>query len=363
MKQADTTSNNQHNANTANMANNAKNGNKNMLETASQKIASATSIKSLEQVRAEYFAKKSGIISGLMENLRHLPVMEKKEKGKQYNIWKQEIATMIEARQNTLKEQELAEQFAKDFTDVTLPSNRHIGSLHPITKTIEEIQQIFAPLGFDVAQAREIEDDFHNFQALNFPKNHPAREMQDTFFIDGKSPENNEDLLLRTHTSSVQIRYMLANKPPYKIISPGKTFRCDSDATHSPMFHQIEGLYVDKGVNMAMLREVLTYFIARFFGTGYEIRFRPSFFPFTEPSAEVDIGVKQQDGSIKYMEVLGCGMVHPNVLKNVGVATDIYQGYAFGMGVERLAMLKYGITDLRSFFDGNIKWQKHYGNI
>jgi len=237
------------------------------------------------------------------------------------------------------------------------------GKIHPVSQVIDEVTSIFSEIGFSVEEGPDVENEYYNFSALNTPENHPARDMHDTFYLD-----RSKDLLLRTHTSPVQIRTMLKGKPPFKIIAPGRTYRCDSDQTHSPMFHQLEGLHIDKNINMGHLKGCLYYFVKKFFEVEkVKIRFRPSHFPFTEPSAEVDIGYKIQDGKIKigegdkWLEILGCGMVHPNVLKNVKVNPKQYQGYAFGVGIDRLAMLKYGINDLRAFFESDIRWLEFYG--
>ena len=240
-----------------------------------------------------------------------------------------------------------------------------VGSEHPITKISQKIINYFTPLNYQIFSGNEIETDFYNFEALNFPENHPARQMHDTFYLDSN---NNSEYLLRTHTSPVQIRTMLKDKPPFKIIAPGRTYRSDSDQTHAPMFHQVEGLHIDKDINMGHLKGCLNYFIKEFFEVEkIKMRFRPSHFPFTEPSAEVDIGYEIKDGKIvigegdQWLEILGCGMVHPNVLKNVKVDPAKYQGYAFGIGIDRLAMLKYGINDLRAFFDCDYRWLNHFG--
>jgi len=259
---------------------------------------------------------------------------------------------------------EINKKLKNEKIDITLPGRTYFaGKIHPVSQVIDEVTSIFAEIGFSVEEGPDVENEYYNFSALNTPENHPARDMQDTFYLD-----YSKDLLLRTHTSPVQIRTMLKSKPPFKIIAPGRTYRCDSDQTHSPMFHQLEGLHIDKNINMGHLKGCLYYFVKKFFEVEkVKIRFRPSHFPFTEPSAEVDIGYKIQDGQIKigegdkWLEILGCGMVHPNVLKNVKVNPKQYQGYAFGVGIDRLAMLKYGINDLRAFFESDIRWLEFYG--
>ncbi len=331
-----------------------------------REVESSSSIDDLEQVRVRYLGK-TGVISGEMKKIGKLPPEERKDFGANLNKLKNQVVTLIDSAKMSLEEQELAEKLSKEKIDITLPvREQQKGSIHPITQVIDEIVAIFGDMGFSVAEGPEIEDDFHNFTALNIPPEHPARQMHDTFYF--PEDENGNRDVLRTHTSSVQIRYMENNKPPYKIIAPGRTYRCDSDITHSPMFHQVEALYIDKNINMGHLKGCLTDFYKIFFGIDdLPVRFRPSFFPFTEPSAEVDIGYIRQNGEFKigkgdnWMEIGGCGMVHPNVLTNVGVDPKEWQGFAFGFGIERLAMLKYGISDLRTFFDSDIRWLDHYG--
>jgi len=329
-------------------------------------VASADSITALEQVRVEQLGKK-GIISAQLQKLGKLPPEERKEFGQDVNQVKVAVAEAIEIKRFELEALELDKKLATEKLDVTLPVRPESkGKIHPISQVIDECVAIFASMGFNVEEGPEIEDDFHNFTALNIPENHPARQMQDTFYMPAN--ENDEKLVLRTHTSSVQIRHMENGKPPFKFIAPGRVYRSDYDITHTPMFHQIEGLYIDKSVNMGHLKGCLHNFLKAFFELDdVPLRFRPSFFPFTEPSAEVDIGCSRKNGELKigagddWLEILGCGMVHPNVLRNVGIDPEEYQGFAFGLGIERLAMLKYGAPDLRNFFDSDIKWLEHYG--
>ena len=324
----------------------------------------AGSIAQIEEVRVAQLGKK-GIFTEQLKALGALPPEERKAAGAALNEAKLKITDAIEARAEVLKLEEINTRLGKEWVDVTqLPRPAQPGRIHPVSKVIAEITAIFAAQGFTVAEGPEIEDDNHNFTALNFPENHPARQMHDTFFLQGGDGK----LLLRTHTSPVQIRTMQAGKPPFRFIAPGKTFRCDSDMTHTPMFHQVEGFVIDKAIHMGHLKGCVESFLRAFFEMDkVPVRFRPSFFPFTEPSAEVDIGCSRDKGELKigagadWLEVMGCGMVHPNVLKNCNIDPEEWQGFAFGMGVERLAMLKYGITDLRTFFESDIRWLKHYG--
>lgn len=325
----------------------------------------------LEDIRIKALGKK-GEISLAMKSLGQLAPEERKEAGQQFNVIKQAVSNAIEKRKNTLEIETLNQRLATETIDISQPIYPQAkGSIHPISQTISEITTIFGHMGFTVAEGPEIEDDAHNFTALNIPTDHPARQMHDTFYMHGHSGEEGS-LVLRTHTSPVQIRTMKNSTPPIRIIAPGRTFRCDSDATHTPMFHQVEGLVVDEkakgNCNMSHLKGVLLEFTKTFFGVDdISLRLRPSYFPFTEPSAEVDIGCEKGKGQFKigtgndWLEVLGCGMVHPNVLENCGIDSKKYQGFAFGMGVERLAMLKYGMPDLRPFFDGDTRWLDHYG--
>jgi phenylalanyl-tRNA synthetase alpha chain len=338
-------------------------------------ITAANDLKSLEDVRVSALGKK-GTITDLMKTLGGLDPETRKTRGQELNVLKDEIAALIARQESALKKQEMAGRLATETIDITLsPRPERKGHIHPISQTIDELVTIFGAMGFTVAEGPDIEDDWHNFTALNFPPGHPAREMQDTFFLPEDSSEQGERAkkLLRTHTSPVQIRHMAANKPPYKAICFGRTYRSDYDMTHTPMFHQMECLYVDKGVTMGHLKGCLTDFVQAFFNiSDLPVRFRPSFFPFVEPGAEIDIGYfKKGDGiqlgkaantaDQKWMEIGGSGMVHPNVLKNCNVDPNEYQGFAFGMGIERMTMLKYGIPDLRTFFDSDVRWLEHYG--
>ncbi|WDI33033.1 phenylalanine--tRNA ligase subunit alpha [Hyphococcus flavus] len=330
------------------------------------KINDASSEAALEEVRVAALGKK-GVVSEKMKTLGKMSPEERKEMGPALNGLKNRIAEAIEAKKASLEEAALDARLATEKVDVTLPIRPEAkGKIHPISQVTEEIVAIFSAMGFDVAEGPDIEDDFHNFTALNFPPDHPAREMHDTFFFEPK--EDGQRMLLRTHTSPVQIRTMLNQKPPIRIIIPGRTFRCDSDQTHTPMFHQVEGLVVDKEAHMGHLKGTLEAFVKTFFEIDdVKTRFRPHFFPFTEPSAEMDIGYESASNEIRFgqgsdwMEILGCGMVHPNVLRNCGLDPDEYQGFAWGMGVDRLAMLKYGIPDLRDFFAADARWLEHYG--
>ena len=330
------------------------------------RIDAASSESALEEVRIHALGKK-GVVSERMKTLGKMTPEERKEMGPALNGLKTRIADAIEAKKNTLEEAALDARLASEKVDVTLPPRRAPrGKIHPVSQVFEEITAIFSAMGFDVAEGPDIEDDFHNFTALNFPPDHPAREMHDTFFFEPK--EDGSRRLLRTHTSPVQIRTMMNRKPPIRIIIPGRTFRCDSDQTHTPMFHQVEGLVIDKETHMGHLKGTLEAFAKAFFEVdSVGTRFRPHFFPFTEPSAEMDVQYERVDDEVRFgqgtdwMEILGCGMVHPNVLKNCGLDPDEYQGFAFGMGVDRLAMLKYGIPDLRDFFAADARWLEHYG--
>ncbi|MCE3255353.1 MAG: phenylalanyl-tRNA synthetase alpha chain [Rickettsiaceae bacterium] len=330
-------------------------------------ISQIDSLEKLENLRLQYLGKK-GVFTDLMENLKTLDLEQKKHFGSLINQLKNEISTALQNKKDELELIRMNEALAAERLDLTQPVRQeNRGFIHPISQTINEIKTIFGKMGFELIDGPEIEDDFHNFSALNIPENHPARQMQDTFYL----PENDgKKMLLRTHTSSVQIRKMLAQKPPLKIVSLGKVYRSDSDQTHTPMFHQIEALVVDENINMGNLKWVIEKFLSEFFEIeNLATRFRPSFFPFTEPSAELDIGYSKKDGNIKigsdenFLEILGCGMVHPQVLENTGIDSSKYQGFAFGIGIERLAMLKYGINDLRMFFEGDLRFLKHYGFV
>ena len=329
------------------------------------KIDDAADERALEDLRVFALGKK-GVVSEKMKTLGKMSPEERQTAGPALNGLKTRIGDAITARKAVLEEAALTARLEAERVDVSLPVPSVNGRLHPLTKTFAEVAEIFAAMGFEVREGPDIEDDFHNFTALNFPPEHPAREMHDTFFFPPK--ENGDRMVLRTHTSPVQVRTMMTEKPPIRIIAPGRTFRCDSDQTHTPMFHQVEGLVIDQSTHMGHLKGTLEAFCREFFGVSeLKTRFRPHFFPFTEPSAEMDVGY-ERDGNVvkigqgeKWMEILGCGMVHPNVLKACGLDPDEYQGFAFGMGVDRLAMLKYGIPDLRAFFAGDTRWIEHYG--
>jgi phenylalanyl-tRNA synthetase alpha chain len=334
------------------------------------KIAAADAVAALEDVRVGALGKK-GVISEHMKALGQMSPEERKAAGAALNVLKDKIAAAIDAKKQKLEDAALDERLATEKVDVTLPiAPLPKGRIHPVTQAMEEIVAIFSAMGFDVAEGPDIEDDFHNFTALNFPPDHPARQMHDTFFFHPKADGQGGTtrMLLRTHTSPVQIRTMMAKKPPIRIIIPGRTFRSDSDQTHTPMFHQVEGLVVDRETHMGHLKGTLEAFCKAYFEVdSVKTRFRPHFFPFTEPSAEMDIGYSRVGNEIrigegeKWMEILGSGMVHPNVLRNCGLDPDEYQGFAFGMGIDRLAMLKYGIPDLRDFFAADARWLEHYG--
>ena len=329
-------------------------------------VTEAKTLNDLESVRVSALGKK-GRITAMMKGLGAMDPEARKAAGQLLNTIKQQVAEAIDQRKADLEAAELAGKMASDTVDVSLPVRpEQKGSLHPISQTIEEIVAIFGPMGFDVAEGPDIEDDFHNFTALNFPPDHPAREMHDTFFLPPR--EDGTRHLLRTHTSPVQVRVMQSAKPPIRVLAPGRTYRCDYDITHTPMFHQVEGLVIDKQTHMGHLKGCLIEFVKAYFEIeDTPVRFRPSFFPFTEPSAEMDIGYARVNGELKigegtdWLEILGCGMVHPNVLQACGLDPDEYQGFAFGMGVERVAMLKYGIPDLRTFFEADLRWLRHYG--
>ncbi len=330
-------------------------------------VNGAADLATLEEVRVSALGKK-GRVTELMKSLGGMSPDERKAAGAALNSLKDEVAAALEARRSELETAALDQRLARERVDVTLPARpEDSGRIHPISQTMDEIAAIFGQMGFTVAEGPDIEDDFHNFTALNIPAEHPARSMHDTFFLPEK-PDGSR-LLLRTHTSPVQIRTMQTVTPPIRIIAPGRTYRCDSDMTHTPMFHQVEGLLVDENVSFADLKGTLDEFLRNFFEQDLKVRFRPSFFPFTEPSAEVDIGCSRAGGELKigpggaWREILGCGMVHPNVLRACGIDPEIYQGFAFGMGIERIAMLKYGIPDLRTFFDSDLRWLKHYGFV
>ena len=328
-----------------------------------QRIQSVKSKEELQSLKTEFFGK-SGQITNQFKNLGTMSPEKKKEFSTFLNKLKENLNTQLENKFLELETLEINERLKDQKIDVTLPIRSfQNGKIHPVSQVIDEISSIFSEIGFSVAEGPDVETEYNNFTALNTPEDHPARDMHDTFYL-----EENKKILLRTHTSPVQIRTMMNDKPPFKIIVPGRTYRCDSDQTHAPMFHQVEGLHIDKNISMSHLKGCLDYFIKEFFEVkNLKMRFRPSHFPFTEPSAEVDIGYRIEKGRIvigegdKWLEILGCGMVHPNVLRNVKVDPNKYQGFAFGMGIDRLAMLKYGINDLRAFFESDFRWLSHFG--
>lgn len=325
-----------------------------LLKTAGQEITASTDLKALDALRVHYLGKK-GLVTEQLKALKSLPAPERPAAGQKVNQLKQAIQEMIEQRIIELESAATEAKLKSETIDVTLPGRiSHQGSLHPVTITLHRIEKLFGRHGFEVADGPEIEDDFHNFEALNIPPHHPARAMHDTFYFD-------DGLLLRTHTSSVQIRTMENTTPPIRIIAPGRVYRCDSDVTHSPMFHQVEGLLVDTEVNFAQLKGLIIEFLHTFFeNESLGIRFRPSYFPFTEPSAEVDIEWHDEQGHSNWLEVMGCGMVHPNIFKQVGIDTQQYSGFAFGLGVERLAMLYYGVRDLRMFYENDLRFLRQF---
>ena len=336
-----------------------------------QQVAAAETQDALEQLRVGALGKK-GVISLQMKTLGKVSPEERQILGPALNGLKTRIGAAIAARKVALEEAVLELRLATEKVDVTLPIRPEAqGKIHPVTQVFEEMAAIFADMGFEIREGPDIEDDFHNFTALNFPPDHPAREMHDTFFFNEKEDATNGEksrMVLRTHTSPVQIRTMMSEKPPLRVIIPGRTYRCDSDQTHTPMFHQVEGLVIDKHTHMGHLKGTLEAFIKAFFEVdSVETRLRPHFFPFTEPSAEMDVRYERVGSELrigqgdKWMEILGSGMIHPNVLRACGLDPDEYQGFAFGMGVDRLAMLKYGIPDLRDFFASDARWLEHYG--
>ena len=327
------------------------------------KLNGNLNLNEINEIKSKLFGK-NGLISSQFKKIGLINEKERKKFASDLNSIKDELLKLIDTNIDKIKNLEINEKLEKEKIDVTLPERSFVrGKIHPVSQTIDEISSIFSEIGFSVEEGPDVENEYNNFTALNTPDNHPARDMHDTFYLDKK-----KEKLLRTHTSPVQIRTMLKDKPPFKIIAPGRTYRSDSDQTHSPMFHQVEGLHIDKDINMGHLKGCLDYFIKEFFEINQiKMRFRPSHFPFTEPSAEVDIGYEMKDGKIvigegdQWLEILGCGMVHPNVLKNVKVDPTKFQGYAFGIGIDRLAMLKYGINDLRAFFDCDFRWLNHFG--
>ncbi len=330
-------------------------------QQARQAIAAATDLKILDDIRVQYLGKK-GLLTEQLKQLGKLPAEDRPQAGQAINVAKKQVQASIEARKTELQGAALEEQLASERIDITLPGRgQQSGGLHPVTRTLQRIERLFAGMGFESVSGPEIEDDYHNFEALNIPEHHPARAMHDTFYVDAHR-------VLRTHTSPVQIRVMETQKPPFRVIAPGRVYRCDSDLTHTPMFHQVEGLLVDENVSFADLKGLLDEFLKHFFERDdLGVRFRPSYFPFTEPSAEVDIACVMCAGEgcrvcshTGWLEVLGCGMVHPNVFEHVGVDNERYTGLAFGMGVERLTMLKYGVNDLRLFFENDLRFLQQF---
>ena len=327
------------------------------------KLEGKIDLSEINQIKSDLFGK-NGLVSSQFKKIGTIVESERKKFASDLNIIKDELQDLINSKIKEVENIEINIKLEKEKVDITLPERPFIrGKIHPVSQTIDEISSIFSEIGFSVEEGPDIENEYNNFTALNTPENHPARDMHDTFYLDEKKQK-----LLRTHTSPVQIRTMQKGKPPFKIIAPGRTYRSDSDQTHAPMFHQVEGLHIDKNINMGHLKGCLNYFIKEFFEVDkIKMRFRPSHFPFTEPSAEVDIGYEIINGKIiigegdQWLEILGCGMVHPNVLKNVKVDPTKFQGYAFGIGIDRLAMLKYGINDLRAFFECDYRWLNHFG--
>ncbi|MGQ7300457.1 phenylalanine--tRNA ligase subunit alpha [Marinobacter nauticus] len=317
-------------------------------------VEKADNLQALDQIRVEYLGKK-GVITQQAKTLGKLSAEERPAAGQKINEAKGQVEQAINARRADLEKAAIEARLAAESIDVTLPGRgQDLGGLHPVTRTLQRIEEIFARAGYSVEQGPEIEDDYHNFEALNIPGHHPARAMHDTFYF-------NPGTLLRTHTSPVQIRTMEAGKPPFRMICPGRVYRCDSDMTHTPMFHQVEGLLVEKNVSFADLKSTVEEFLMVFFERDLKVRFRPSYFPFTEPSAEVDIEWgREPDGSIKWLEVMGCGMVHPKVFEYCGIDSEEYRGFAFGLGVERLAMLRYGVKDLRMFFENDLRFLRQF---
>lgn len=327
-----------------------------LVAQALEAIEQAADVATLEQIRVQYLGKK-GELTQVMKTLGNIPAEERPKVGALVNQAKEQVQSVLNGRKSEMENAAMNARLAAERVDVTLPGRgQTTGGLHPVTRTMERIEQIFAHVGYTVAEGPEVEDDYHNFEALNIPGHHPARAMHDTFYF-------NANTLLRTHTSPVQVRTMESQQPPIRIICPGRVYRCDSDQTHSPMFHQVEGLLIDEGVSFADLKGTIEQFLREFFEADLEVRFRPSFFPFTEPSAEVDIRrrvVKNGEEKADWLEVLGCGMVHPDVLRMSGIDPEKYQGFAFGMGVERLTMLRYGVGDLRIFFDNDLRFLEQF---
>jgi phenylalanyl-tRNA synthetase alpha chain len=331
-----------------------------LVSEAEKLVAAAAELQALDQIRVQYLGKK-GYFTEQMKALGKLSPEERPAAGQVINQAKEQVQQLLEVRKQTLQSAQLNARLESEKVDVTLPGRgQHTGGLHPVTQTLQRIEALFTQLGFSVAEGPEIEDDFHNFESLNIPETHPARAMHDTFYFDAHT-------LLRTHTSPVQIRTMEQQQPPLRVIAPGRVYRCDSDLTHTPMFHQVEGLMVDEAVSFVDLKGILDDFLRNFFERDLEVRFRPSYFPFTEPSAEADIQCVMCGGAgcrvcshTGWLEVLGCGMVHPEVFRHVGIDSEKYTGFAFGMGVERLAMLRYGVNDLRLFFENDLRFLQQF---
>jgi len=331
-----------------------------LVAEAERRVAAASGLGALDDVRVCYLGK-SGLLTAQLKNLGRLPKDDRPKAGQAINQAKVQLQQRIDDRRRQLEQQALHDRLQSERVDVTLPGRgQTTGGLHPVTRTLNRIDQLFASAGFSIAEGPEIEDDYHNFEALNIPAHHPARAMHDTFYFD-------RHLLLRTHTSPVQIRVMENAEPPFKVIAPGRVYRCDSDLTHTPMFHQVEGFLVDREVSFADLKGVLYDFLTHFFERDLQMRFRPSYFPFTEPSAEADIqcvicggGGCRVCSHTGWLEILGCGMIHPEVLRHVGIDSEQYTGYAFGMGVERLTMLRYGVNDLRLFFENDLRFLRQF---
>jgi len=327
-----------------------------LVSQALEAVEQAADVNALEQIRVQFLGKK-GELTQVMKTLGNIPPEERPKVGALVNEAKDKVQSVLNARKSDMESAALNEKLAAERVDVTLPGRGQVnGGLHPVTCTLERIEEFFTHVGYTVEEGPEVEDDYHNFEALNIPGHHPARAMHDTFYF-------NANTLLRTHTSPVQVRTMESRQPPIRIICPGRVYRCDSDQTHSPMFHQVEGLLIDEHISFADLKGTIVTFLREFFEADLEVRFRPSFFPFTEPSAEVDIRrVVKKNGEEKadWLEVLGCGMVHPNVLRMSGIDPEKYSGFAFGMGAERLAMLRYGVNDLRIFYDNDLRFLEQF---
>lgn len=326
----------------------------NLVAQGLDQVAQAQDLQALDHIRVEFLGKK-GVLTQQLKGLGQLSAEERPLAGQRINDAKDRLSDALDARRTTMEAAALAARLSSESVDVTLPGRgQDLGGLHPVTRTLQRIERFFADAGYSVEQGPEIEDDFHNFEALNIPSHHPARAMHDTFYF-------NPGLLLRTHTSPVQIRTMERGRPPFRMICPGRVYRCDSDMTHTPMFHQVEGLLVEEKVSFADLKSTIEEFLRVFFERDLEVRFRPSYFPFTEPSAEVDIEWgRDANGNIKWLEVMGCGMVHPKVFEYCGIDPEKYSGFAFGLGVERLAMLRYGVNDLRMFFENDLRFLRQF---